>query len=596
MTTPRLRELVERMRGDEIRPARVERVLADGTYVVDGSRTAISGLDHLRAGASVPVLYQGGRPALILSHRVRRTKGAAIEAGTRVFEELFIAQDPDTGLIEVWFRNADQVTNLGLREQLPADPYEVRWGVNDSSFLITLKALSPRTGFPRRTRFAVCRLDREAGAGFRRGQTASASVERIYDLAEIGFTFAEPTVTWMHPPFVTSLSPQCDPYPVSFPISFALDEVGRDEAKTYLTPAGPLFGNPSLPGAGHDPVPISVTSAPTQAALDSEDHLIVVVSINVRTSSGLTVQCGYSFIVDVTAPAVLLHTVRPFATVPLVGRLFDPSAIPPQETNCGTAPRGPYEVGRTGTNAFAMGFYTQNTIVGSGSEDLTATLLTPGARTSRDLSVVLHWNNRAQGHSALEPNVTFSDPNYHGLSVFRADGGEVGVALRRAGAYDQAGDPVESTQRDWGAGLGHYWYFNPRISTEQEFVLDLGEMAAPVAVPRLTWLDVEESPAVVVMYPDFAYATRFFSPIEFEPQFVRPWDVETGAVITQAEDGQYPPPDGEMEPVVELAELPEGIDDRSNPTGGTAPMDFHVVNDPAVLAPLGRLFPEEDGA
>jgi hypothetical protein len=82
------------------------------------------GLRTLRAGAEVPVGWQQGRPVVAIAHSARRT-GAPVPLSTPlagIVETLFIADDPDSGQKDVFFRNHDQAVSLGIRPLLPAIP------------------------------------------------------------------------------------------------------------------------------------------------------------------------------------------------------------------------------------------------------------------------------------------------------------------------------------------------------------------------------------------------------------------------------------------------------------------------------------------
>ena len=145
----RLIEALRRLRGDaytakpsEIVFGTVQTVNNNATYDVQtpkasGQAVPATGTDPtIRAGDQVPVALVNGEPVAIFGHAARRAQfhSTPLVADVGIIEELFIATHPKTGLVEVFFRNYDQIVSLDLRAQLPADPVAVLWGVNTNTF------------------------------------------------------------------------------------------------------------------------------------------------------------------------------------------------------------------------------------------------------------------------------------------------------------------------------------------------------------------------------------------------------------------------------------------------------------------------------
>lgn len=99
------------------------------------------GLRTLRAGQKVAVAWEKGRPVVAIAHTAKRS-GAPVplpRTPEPLIEVLFIAGPP--GAREIYFRNDQQVTALGIRPQLIADPDEVKWGTRGDDFLVRVGSL-----------------------------------------------------------------------------------------------------------------------------------------------------------------------------------------------------------------------------------------------------------------------------------------------------------------------------------------------------------------------------------------------------------------------------------------------------------------------
>jgi len=125
---------------------RVEATYDDGTAQVLGQRIPISGIGPVQVGERVVVAWKDKRPLTIIKHSARRTTvETPSPRGGKIVEELFIATN--NGVLDIWFRNANQNVPLGLSSNWagsPANlntPIEVRWGQDRAHFVV-------RTGTP----------------------------------------------------------------------------------------------------------------------------------------------------------------------------------------------------------------------------------------------------------------------------------------------------------------------------------------------------------------------------------------------------------------------------------------------------------------
>src|SRR5262245_5040128 len=126
-------------------------------------------MQGLRAGDTVGVAWAKGRPLVAIRHTARRSGVVPPlpQVGQPVVEELFIATRPQDGVVDVYFRNYDQVTPLRVPERLGiagAAIDEVRWGPANDRFFI-------RDG----NVVYVCKLDREPFTAFRPAANAATS-------------------------------------------------------------------------------------------------------------------------------------------------------------------------------------------------------------------------------------------------------------------------------------------------------------------------------------------------------------------------------------------------------------------------------------
>jgi len=98
----------------------VDAELGNGHFSVLGSNIATTGDGtNVHAGQQVPVGWNESAPAVIIDHHAQAAQGIRpLPAGGEVVEELFIATNPASGSLDVWFRNLSQVTPLGLTQFL----------------------------------------------------------------------------------------------------------------------------------------------------------------------------------------------------------------------------------------------------------------------------------------------------------------------------------------------------------------------------------------------------------------------------------------------------------------------------------------------
>lgn len=124
---------------DAITAEILQAVRGNGRGVVLGVELPTAGPARLVAGQSVYVGWRRGRPVVILAGKVRRAQFPDVpaeETGGGVVEELFLAPDPARGgAVDVWFRNDQQVTALGI--VIDGETMEaVRWSEDGTAFYV----------------------------------------------------------------------------------------------------------------------------------------------------------------------------------------------------------------------------------------------------------------------------------------------------------------------------------------------------------------------------------------------------------------------------------------------------------------------------
>jgi hypothetical protein len=89
-------------------------------------------------GDQVDVLWQKGKPQRVLNHEVRRGSAHIVddEGAQSIVEELFIAPNPKlaSSVPDIYFRNDQQVTALGIGNDFATAPSSVFWGMNTDVF------------------------------------------------------------------------------------------------------------------------------------------------------------------------------------------------------------------------------------------------------------------------------------------------------------------------------------------------------------------------------------------------------------------------------------------------------------------------------
>jgi len=161
---------------DDISIEKVQAVTDSGGIIKNRELTA-TGRVPLRAGQRVYVANVDGQPQVILADTARRAQfpqQPSVVAG-EVIEELFIATDLDTGRVDVFYRNYDQVTPLGVWRSLVTGEVlqRVAWAPRGTGFSVELDNL-PRT-------FAVFKLNRDPDVVYAPGQKAVATFVSRYD-------------------------------------------------------------------------------------------------------------------------------------------------------------------------------------------------------------------------------------------------------------------------------------------------------------------------------------------------------------------------------------------------------------------------------
>lgn len=142
----------------------VHGVAPDGRYLIRGEPTPTRTPLSLKVGDAVSVLWRGRKPFVILNMARRHGPGTDEVFGGPIFEHLFVAVNPKTGLLDVWFRNKDVVTPLNLPPFLgtspsggPRLPVLVKWGYRDDTFAVQARGVNDS---PQSAVFYVFKLNR----------------------------------------------------------------------------------------------------------------------------------------------------------------------------------------------------------------------------------------------------------------------------------------------------------------------------------------------------------------------------------------------------------------------------------------------------
>ena len=122
--------------GQKITMEVVEAIVGNGLYRVRGVEVPASGTTQwVEVGSRVPVVWDGGRPVLILNHNAKRAQFYSKKKppGGGIIEKLAV-----DGTGEVWFLNWSVATPVGVKAQLPegATITGIRWGADRTSFVV----------------------------------------------------------------------------------------------------------------------------------------------------------------------------------------------------------------------------------------------------------------------------------------------------------------------------------------------------------------------------------------------------------------------------------------------------------------------------
>jgi len=182
----------------------VEAVAGDGSAYVKGEVMGTSGrFQSMKAGDKVKVLWsrtsssvKKPKKNVIIAHQVRRNiPPVTYVAGGEIVEELFISGAEDSR--DVYFRDYQQVTNLGLRDLgMATDPIGVKFGEDGNTFFT----------FDADYMFILWKLNHQKlETAFGKGSVATAELIRAEDCLASDITLT--TVTFESAKQYTILAP-----------------------------------------------------------------------------------------------------------------------------------------------------------------------------------------------------------------------------------------------------------------------------------------------------------------------------------------------------------------------------------------------------
>lgn len=309
---------------DDVSRERVQAVLPGDAAVVRDRVVPVSGQARLRAGEEVHVWNRAGQPVLILAHAARRAQFPQVPqpALGQVVEELFLSGNRSTGVFDVYFRNFDQVTKLGISahvgatnppNSVPLSP--MGWGLGTNRFFVSgggapLGQLS--------SVLRVFKLNRTANQSYQPGQKAKATLEATLDLATVpGVALAQVQVT-----VPASISLRSVPPPPAFDVPFTTPFAFQRFLHFVDPPEVGLPGPPGFWNATQNEPNVAFTEllAQTlsgQTLLDDRRHVVQVRSLRLDYFGGSR---NGQYVVDLSDGQVLLDkTLRSFvATQPLL--------------------------------------------------------------------------------------------------------------------------------------------------------------------------------------------------------------------------------------------------------------------------------------
>jgi hypothetical protein len=199
---------------DRIREETIDAVVGDGRYRIGPDVLPAKGTAALRVGQRVHVLYQQDRRALILTHHWKRAQPGGVRpgGGVAVVEQLIlgtidgtsplaafggageVVPDNSNGQnVDLWFRNLNQVTALGLTAALVAAGFDwmnsiasnwqtrLIWGERDNTFALLVNDVNVSGDWTA----LIYELNREAGKVYGAADVAAATLLRSQALPTI---------------------------------------------------------------------------------------------------------------------------------------------------------------------------------------------------------------------------------------------------------------------------------------------------------------------------------------------------------------------------------------------------------------------------
>lgn len=540
---------------DDVSRERVQAVLPGDAAVVRDRVVPVSGQARLRAGEEVHVWNRAGQPVLILAHAARRAQFPQVPQPVgQVVEELFLAGDRSTGVFDVYFRNFDQVTKLGLSAHVSATgpPGSVptsllAWGAGTDRFLLQSGSI-----------IRVFRLNRKPNVSYQPGQKAKATLESTLDLtAIVGNAFTGLTATVEHWSWVED-----PPNPPVFTL-------GLSGTYTFNLPFA-VPGSQLVPDNEGGGTNLLVTRSALKIMLDERGHVIVTYRVAFFPSIVAPVHDAVrSMACDVTVPAALFGPHQDITNTPPVPMLDFSNSVPviiggsnftqfisPKNYRIevasmkdGALVQSTIRQEETGGQTFPTNpFHTAVTFITVGAPSVSLLDEYPGAR-----QVFLQVSRRHILWAVSPLSNPFTSPAQVFLQA---------VAVPDIKPPLVAGDAVQV-----GTTLREF-FFPASVDTYGNALV----LLRPFDVLWATVLVDESTQAIV--------SERLFP--------VAAWKTSDPSIITlQEAETKFPPKDTPLVPIVSLKKLPVGV----VIFGGTvtpAVQVFQAINDAELLASVGR--------
>lgn len=586
--------------GDKITTEVVEGTAPAGRYLIRGAATPTRTPLSLKVGDLVSVLWRGGKPFMILNLAQRHGPGTDEPTpGGPVIEELFVEQDPETGEVDVWFRNADQLTRLHVNKTVavsvdPTIGTLVFWGAAGDRFLVQdYFVLGSSTLY-------VFKLNRVKDRAYQ-ARAASAKFEYKIKVSDLDAVGSGVSLSESYPAFITDGNGTWQVLTVNLVVNF--ETIITTILGTPPVPQTELsFGttsvqytlllvdppcSPALDGGWKinftPPKPVlqvgsvSVLSLPLGVLLDDRGHVIINYLVNFGSAvigyryfmNGTTEEClplganscGFPGVItawtaDITARQILLAP----GIISMEGAIASPiSTLQQQPIVSGT------------TTAV----------------DLTlASLVLKGQAVGKIRSIVV----------ATTVQGVFFGPLFVGIyggatTVLTYQGvvlhGPVATSVLGAVVFD----PGQST-------LTHITWEHP--ITEEIFLTDVKKLVTKKVANNATDYGAA---GLVLLRPDFLYAASEDKDVDEKFKFhyiVNGWNRKTGEILLSSDNIASPPKDKILSPkVVGLKSLKLKTGDLSqnfpyppDPWPGFPGVSIQLVNDVTVLGPLSRFFKE----